>query len=933
MRGRTGLAVLSVLLLALSGTVACEGGGSSKDVLPDVVTDLPQEASPDVIAEVPADLPREEAPDVATDPSAELPEDLPADAAEDAIPEAADPGEDPAPDPAVDPGPDPFADPGPSVPSFAIVQAGASSHVIVVADDASPSEKNAATEMQALFLQATGLTLPIVAAPESDATPRIVVGQGAAAKALGVDPAPEAIGEQGFQLKAIPPHVVIAGTPGAGTMYGVHRFLEQALKVRWTAPGVTIVPTATDVTFPEAADETVQPAFHWRNTYYAWPGGDRAFWTHQGDNNGGEGPDAVWGLQHQNHGQAHSYFSFISPDEFFDTHPEYFSEVGGVRIREETQLCLTNPDVLDIVTERMLALMASRPQYRQYNFSQMDRYNVCECEKCKAMNELYGTDGGTQFWFVNELAKRTAKVYPDKQIGTLAYMYTEEPPVGLAIHPNVAVWLCHMYPSCDTHPIRTCEKNAEYKRRAEAWGHLTNHLYIWHYIVDFAHYYNPFPNFPALADNLKFYKEIGVEGIFLQGMNHGGGGGEFSLLRPWFGAKLLWDPLQDPALLIRTWLRDYYGDAWGPIHDWIVLLQDKVDRDNVHLHLYSNPGTGHLPDDVVETGEALFAEALALVGDDPVLKDRVEVAMMPLAYARFFPRNGYTIADGMLTWNPGQATFDDVLDFVDRMNKHGFTMVREVQGTPDTMTLLYAIIGVDQEVKTIRNAALEVDVVPALAGRALRITHRATGKNITAFNRPAVQFFPFAGGLEDRIGEMFNFMGWVEPGNASGVTETSVTVSLTTFDGLDVTRKYELDPTLPILRVATTVRNPGTAAREIRIRNHLEMDLGDTVGTRVAFTGQDGVAVDQDMAGVVAGMREGQYFRKDKTPDGEWTFTGGKGLAMTHRFTPSEVDFTWLYAYPVELQDLEMEIVGKRLTVQPGETTTLHAEYEIRAAE
>jgi len=912
-----------------AGVLACGGSRVAGDLGGDagLHSDLPGPAEETV--EVVPDLP-DPAPEPGTDPgldAADGGEDPDGGSVADPEPDAS---PDLAPDPGRDPGPDPFADPGPDLPSFPIVQDGASSHVLVVAEEASPSERQAALEVQDLFRQATGLTLPIVSTPPSEEVPRIVIGQGAAARALGVDPDPDALGEQGYRLKAIPPHVVIAGTPAAGTLYGAHRFLEQALKVRWIAPGVTIVPRTSEVRFPQDVDEVKQPAFRWRTTSYEWPGADRAFRVHQGDNNGLAGPDSEWGLQHAPYGQAHSYFWYVSPDEFFDSHPEYFSEVGGVRIREETQVCLTNPDVLEIVTQRMLALIAAHPEYQQYNFSQMDHYNGCQCPSCRAINEQYGTDGGTQFWFVNELARRIAEVYPDKQIGTLAYMYTEEPPKGLEMHPNVAVWLCHMYPSCDAHPIRTCEKNADYRRRAEEWSRITRHLYIWHYIVDFAHYYVPFPNFHALADDLKFYREIGVEGVFLQGMGHAGGGGEFSLLRPWFGMKLLWDPDQDPDLLIRTFLRDYYGPAWGPIHDWIRTLQDKVDREHIHMHLYTNPGQGYLPDEVLETGEALFDEALRLVEGDEELRDRVEVARMPLMYARFFPRNGYRIEDGMLRWNPGQATFDDVLAFVDMLNRHGFQMVREAQGTSDTMLLLWAILGVDQEVRTLRNPWLEVDVVPALAGRALRITWRPTGEAITAFNRVPALFFPFAGGLEDRIGEGFNATGWVEPASASDLSEGGVTVSLKTFDGLEVTRRYLLDPVEPVLRVETRVRNPGSAPREVRIRNHLEMDLGDTQRTRVAFRTRDGSAVDQDMARVVAGLREGEYFRQGRTPDGQWTFTGTRGLRLTHRFVPDEVEATWLYAYPVELQDLEMEVFGRRVTLNPGESTMLHAEYEVR---
>ena len=818
------------------------------------------------------------------------------------------------------------------VPSFPLVTGGVSSHVIVVADDASPSEKTAANEIQALFKEASGVELPIVAEPESEDVPVIVVGAGAQAARFGVEPDMEVLGTDGFVLKAAEPSVVIAGNPAAGTMYGVHRFLEIALNVRWTAPGVTIVPKTPDIVFPQELDLLEKPAFKWRLTSYNWPGGDRAFRAHQGENNGNHGPDAEYGATHYHDGRCHSYFRFITPGEFWDTHPEYFSEINGQRIREATQLCLTNPEVMEIVVERMLARMEADPDATQHNFSQMDYYNQCQCENCRAMNEQYQTDGGTQFWFVNELARRTSEVYPNKLIGTLAYMYTEEPPVGMKMHPNVAVWLCHMYPSCDTHPIRTCPDNADFKRRAEAWAQITDHLYMWHYIVDFMHYYSPFPNLYALADNIRFYRDIGAKGIYLQGMGHTGGGGEFSLLRPWFGMKLLWRPDLDTTKLIKRFLKDYYGPAWGPMFDWITLLQNKVDDEDIHLHLYSNPGTGHLPEEVMETGEALFDEAARLVKGDAVLEKRIAIERMQLAYARIFPRNGYRIEDGMLRWNPGMATAEDAIDFMSMMNEHGFTSYREAQGSPETILLLYALIGSDAEVKTISNGALEVDVVPTLAGRALRITHVASGTTITSWDQRRNLFFPFAGGFNDRVGEGFDFMGWIEPATAFAVTPTGLRIEMDTMNGYKLARTYQLDETEPILRISTKLTNPGSSPVEARLRPHLELVLGDLPTTTVSFTARNGTSVVKDMTNVIAGMREGEYFYYDNVPNGSWTFSGTLGLDVTYRFDDDAVDFTQLYAYPERDGELEMEIFAKRVTLGPGESMTFDSEIEVRPA-
>jgi len=811
-----------------------------------------------------------------------------------------------------------------------LVKEGASAYRIVVRPDASPSEKKAAEELQVHIKACAGVDLPVVTESPADA-PMIVLGCGPAAEKLGVAPSAEELGEQGCIIKTADPHVVIAGTPAAGTLYGAYEFIEAVLGVRWYAPGVTKTPTAKDVALP-ALDKLVKPAFLMRDTSYEWPGGDADFRGRQRENSGKGGPDHPQGLQHAHDGRCHSYFRYVSPDEFFDTHPEYFSEIGGVRRRMETQLCLTNPEVLEIVTERMLKRMDESPEFRQYNFSQMDYYNDCQCAKCAAMNEQYGTLGGTQFWFLNQLAERTSRVHPDKFIGTLAYMYTEEPPKGLEMHPNVAVWLCHMYPSCDSHPIVSCPLNADYKRRAEAWSGITEHLYMWHYITDFTHYYTPFPNLRAMASDLRFYRDIGVEGIYLQGMGHGGGGGEWSLLRPFYGMKLLWDPDLDPAALRQEFLQGYYGKAWEPLRDYIELLHDKVERDNVHMHLYTNPGQGYLTDAVMLEADRLFDEAEARAAGDAEILERVRVARMPLTYARFFPRNGYEIDRHRVSWQSEIAGLAEMAAFFQRMEEHGFQVVREAAGEPLYLAVLYLLIKMDPPVHTLRSAFLTVDFAPMLGGRVLRITDRKTGRCVTAYNRKENLFFPFAGGLEDRVGEGFRFYGWVEPALVVQKKWLAATLVSKTVDGFELKRTYRLEPFKPILHVESVLTNTGDAPRTARLRSHLELDLGEVRSTRVRFTSRSGASVDRDMTGVVAGMREGEHFYDQDAPAGSWTFSGSSGLQLTQRFDPEAMDYTWIYAYPETLGEVELELWAKRRELAPGESVTLSQQIEVRPA-
>jgi hypothetical protein len=835
--------------------------------------------------------------------------------------QAADQGSDTASDPGPDPGP-----PDAGAPPAVVVTAG--SHTVVTQPGASPSELKAADELRLWLGEVLGTEPAVAELSEPAEGPMIVLGQGPLASALGVEPSAESLGEQGFAMKTAPPHVVIAGTPGAGTLYGAHRFLERYAGVRWFAPGVTRADERDSVEVPEL-DITEQPAFLWRHTSYEWPGADEAFRARLTNNDGSGGADREWGLRRRHDGRAHSYFRHLSPGDYYDAHPEYFSEVGGKRLRDETQLCLTNPEVLDIVAESMLARMESKPDMRQHNFSQMDHYNYCTCETCSAMNEQYQTTGGTQFWFVSKLAERTSGRFPDKSIGTLAYTYTVEPPVGLEMHPNTAVWLCHMYPSCDSHPIHSCSKDADYKRRALAWSEVAPQLYVWHYIVDFTHYYSPFPNFRAMAADLGFYRDIGVTGIYLQGMGHNGGGGEFSLLRPYYGVKLLWDPDLDPDTLRREFLEGYYGSAWTHIWDYSEMLEDKVEQEDIHMHLYTNPAQGYLDDETLAAAEAHFDAAAAAVEGDPVLSERVDVARMPMTYARFFPRNGYEIADGMLRWRGEPLPLTEVLGFKNKMAAHGFEMMREFEGDPQTMVLMWAILGNDLKVETIENGALRVDIVPALAGRALRITELATGRTITAHDVRKNLFFPFAGGLEDRVGEGALSFGWVESSTVVERPPNGLTIELSTFSGQTLRRTYQLDASSPELRVHSVATNPKDGPMEMRLRSHLELAIGPPADVRIQLTSAGGQAVDRDLSLAVAGEREGEHFFGDDVPGGSWTFVGEGGLRVTQSFKPAQVESTWVYAYPAELGEVEVELWAPRRTRGPGESVEIEQRIRI----
>ena len=82
---------------------------------------------------------------------------------------------------------------------------------------------------------------------------------------------------------------------------------------------------------------------------------------------------------------------------------------------------------------------------------------------------------------------------------------------------------------------------------------------------------------------------------------------------------------------------------------------------------------------------------------------------------------------------------------------------------------------------------------------------------------------------------------------------------------------------------------------------------------------------------VVPRLREGVRLGAQAAPKGAWRFVGTKGLELTHRFREEEVSYAWLYSFPADLGQLDAELWGRPVSLQPGATTTLHQTLEVRA--
>ncbi len=510
---------------------------------------------------------------------------------------------------------------------YALFEDGASDYVIAIDKGASESERWAANELQHWLQEVGGAELPILELEKQAPEKAIIVGYNKhTARLFDKKAAAPADGDESFTYKNAGPTIAIWGGRDRGSMYGVMSFLEREMGVRWYTPSVTVTPKKERYRFT-VLDHSEAAGIRVRNDFYheafepIWAARNRV----NGAMNYREQPGGVEGYW-----RVHTFYPFMPPEEFYDKNPEYYSLIDGERIHERAQLCLTNPHVLDIITERLLKVMREHPEYLIYSVSQNDWRNPCQCEECQAIAEREGTEAGPVVWFVNQVAERVEKEFPDKFVGTLAYQYTRKPPKTIKPRHNVVIRLCSIE-CCFAHDFKSCPENAEFLDDLQNWAKIAPHLYIWDYVVNFSHYIMPYPNFRVLQSNVQSFRDNHAIGIMEQAA-YQSRGGEFAELRAYVLAKLLWDPECNVEEVINDFMYGYYGRSGQFVRQYFDLLHNQLTPDT-HIHLGLKPEDILFSDEFVRQAEMIFDRAEG-VADSEAIRQRVEMARLPIMYLK-----------------------------------------------------------------------------------------------------------------------------------------------------------------------------------------------------------------------------------------------------------------------------------------------------------
>ena len=383
--------------------------------------------------------------------------------------------------------------------------------------------------------------------------------------------------------------VTITGASLAQTVRGVYAFLERYAGVRCYTSQL-ICYTRANILVPRGERYEYTPVFECTDTDWLSPR-DTEYSLFNGLNctQYREVPAELGGGVAYISSFGHSLTNqFCDADEYYESHPEYFALYHGVRTK--SQLCLTNPDVYEIVKREVFDLLAKKHDptapLQIVSLSQADNIFFCTCENCKKIDRQYGSHMGSLLTFVNGIAREVkAAGYDNVAIDTFAYRYTRTPPKDLVPEENVIIRLCSIE-CCFSHPFDdgSCKTNKEFMKDLEGWSKICDRLYLWDYCTNYCAFVGLFPDFGVLQRNMQIFAEHNVRGVYEEGNYTMNRDTEFGELRAYLIARLMTDPYMDFQKERDAFLSAYYGAGGEYIGEFLDLITESAGQK--HLGIY-----------------------------------------------------------------------------------------------------------------------------------------------------------------------------------------------------------------------------------------------------------------------------------------------------------------------------------------------------------
>ena len=474
--------------------------------------------------------------------------------------------------------------------TLVFVQNNISEYTIIRPENSTDANIKAASELRSYIQKISGVQIPVKTDSEPVGEYEILVGYTNRSAEGQFDTAK--LGDEGFVIETVGKKLFIAGSGVRGALYGVYTFLEDYLGCRFYASDYEKIPSRDVLGVqPIERDEQI-PVFEYRDIDFVT--------SRQNNFQPKLKANGVYNYTSAEFGGKIEYVGgFVHTLEQWipqETYPQYYgvNEDGTRQSGWGAQPCLSNPEVLEFVKEKVRSLLKDRPDAKIISISQPDNSTMqkpCMCANCKKIYDEEGAYSGAMIRFVNAVAAEFAADYPNLKFDTLAYHHTRSvcktPPAD-----NVVIRFCTIE-CCFSHPLGTCKdvyamagSEKTISEDIADWAKVSDKLYVWDYTTNYTESVTFFPNWGVLLQNAQFFANNSVIGVYEEG-NFFSDTCDFPELRSYIMAKILWNPYMSEEEYwgyIDDFLKNYYGKGWKYIREYIDLAQKFVEDKHFGIH-------------------------------------------------------------------------------------------------------------------------------------------------------------------------------------------------------------------------------------------------------------------------------------------------------------------------------------------------------------
>ncbi|NLG15404.1 MAG: DUF4838 domain-containing protein [Lentisphaerae bacterium] len=284
---------------------------------------------------------------------------------------------------------------------------------------------------------------------------------------------------------------------------------------------------------------------------------------------------------------------YITPEKYFDKHPEYFCEINGKRVRptgaHRSQLCFSNQDMIQDFIKEFDRLVDAWPGSEMYGVFAEDNYDRCRCKSCEA--DILLPDGkvlksdssnfySTRFFlFVNQIARHAKQKYPGIKVSTYGYFFTEIPP-AIPVEDNIVILLCPITKNVK-YPV-TSPKNKTTFNKMQGWLEKTSNIIICDYYGLTRVY--PRPADLSVAADYRYQYERGIRythsEIMSDGVNRTDPERDLGIktwdgnsIYYWVMSRLAWNPYQNPYELRQIYLNRVFSEAADDVKRYLDITE------------------------------------------------------------------------------------------------------------------------------------------------------------------------------------------------------------------------------------------------------------------------------------------------------------------------------------------------------------------------